>query len=268
MATSRQEVRRSPAARPSWRPVVYTAAATAAIAALFTPLPALADPAAPQAPANPAVPDVGSRPLALGTLVLPGQAATSTPTTTPTLIGVATSPVLQKIEKGRAEIATMGDQLIQLGQNRDLSSQQHVTAEQKYDQAVTVVQQARMSAVDAAAESMREAAALPPGTYESGLVGLDDLARLQRGDGDTQQAAARQLEGAQTAAQLALDEANLTEERFNKLLAEYNRLNAQLTQKQAAQQAYELEHAAELRAAESSESAADGALGAQYLAGA
>src|SRR4051812_41519981 len=144
MAKARLADRLTNTARPWWRPVSYSAAAMAAIAALFNPVPAIANPNAPQVPTAPiAVPDAGSRPMALGTLVLPGQASSATPTVTPTITGSATSPVLQQIEKGRATIATMGDQLIQVGQDRDLAKTQETTADQKYDKAVEVMQQAR-----------------------------------------------------------------------------------------------------------------------------
>jgi len=156
--------------------VAYSAAAGAAIAALFNPLPALATPAvpqvpgAPQVPIAPAVPDIGSRPMPLGTLAMPGQQASSTPAVAPALTGVATSPVLQKIEKGRAEIATMGDQLIQVGQDRDLARTQQATAAQTYQQADKVLREAQTAAAAAAAEAVREAAAMPPGAYDSGLL--------------------------------------------------------------------------------------------------
>src|SRR5690242_322483 len=99
MATARVGVRRSHSARAWWRPVVLSAVA-ATIAALFQPVPAFADPAAaPQDTFSVAVPDVGSRPMALGTLAMPGQ-KTPTPTPTTSLTGAASSPVLQQIEKG------------------------------------------------------------------------------------------------------------------------------------------------------------------------
>ncbi|WP_433299851.1 NlpC/P60 family protein [Actinoplanes sp. CA-030573] len=276
MATARQTDRQYRTARPWWRPALYSAAATAAIAALFNPVPALAAPdapqvpGAPQAPLAPAVPDVGSRPMALGTLVLPGQPATTTPppTAATSIVGAATSPVLQRIEKGRAEIATMGDQLIQLGTDRDLAQTQEQTAEQRYTKAVEQLQTARAEAESAAAQSMIEAAALPPGAFEPGLAGLDDLARIQRGDLGNEQAAARQLENAETTVQLALDEETLAKQHHDDLVTKYTKLNTQLGKKQAAQQALELAHADELSAAESSETAADSQLGAQYLAGA
>ncbi|GIE98189.1 hypothetical protein Ari01nite_56540 [Paractinoplanes rishiriensis] len=222
----------------------------------------------PQVPAIPAVPDVGSRPIPLGTLTLPGQSPGSTPSPTPGLTGVALSPVLQKIEKGRAEIATLGDQLIVLGQDRDLARDQHAAAQLKHSQANAVLQEAQTRAADAAAQSMREAASLPPGSYQTGLSGLEDLARLQRGSGNSQEAVARTLVAAQSAVQVALGEETLARQRYDELVDKYNKANLQLSKKQAAQQALELRHADELTAAETSETAADSRLGAQYLAGA
>ncbi|HEX5200686.1 MAG TPA: C40 family peptidase [Actinoplanes sp.] len=210
---------------------------------------------------------MGSRPMALGTLVLPGQATATTPAVTP-VIGAATSPALQQIEKGRAEIATMGDELIQVGQDRDLAKAQQETAAQKYEQSVALMQDARSAAASAAAKSVIEAAAMPPGAFDSGLAGLDDLARLQRGDTGTELAAARQLETAETSVQLTLDEENLAKQRYDELVSKYNKLNTQLGKKQTAQQALELAHADELTAAEATETATDSRLGAQYLAGA
>jgi cell wall-associated NlpC family hydrolase len=245
---------------------VYSAVA-AAIAALFTPMPALADPAAaPQDTLGIAVPDIGSRPMALGTLALPGQ-KTSTPTATPTLSATPTSPALQAIEKGRNEISALGDQLIQVGQDRDLARDQHAAAQLKFTQNEEVLRQAQTAAADAAAEAVREAAAMPPGMVDSGLSGLGDLARLQQGQGDTEQAIARQIEQAQINAQIALDEQTLSAQRYTTLAAQYAKLNSQLSKKQAAQQTLELSHQDELNAAEATQTATDSRLGASYLAG-
>jgi cell wall-associated NlpC family hydrolase len=245
---------------------VYSAVA-ATIGALFAPVPAFADPpTAPQAPFAPAVPDVGSRPMALGTLTMPGQQSASPPTPAP-LTGASTSPVLQKIEKGRAEIATLGDQLIKLGQDRDLARDQLATAQQRSAVTEDLLREAQTAAADAAAAAMRDAAAMPPGAFGTGLTGLGDLARIQRGE-DTQGAAARQIELAQVAAQLALDEQELTGKRLQELQTQYDKLNATIVAKQAAQQRLELANADELAAAEATQNAADSRLGAEYLAGA
>jgi cell wall-associated NlpC family hydrolase len=244
---------------------VYSAVA-ATIGALFAPVPAFADPpTGPQAPFSPAVPDVGSRPMALGTLTLPGEKS-ATPTPTP-LTGASTSPVLQKIERGRAEIATLGDQLIKIGQDRDLARDQLATAQQRYTATENVLREAQTAAADAAAAAMRDAAAMPPGAFGTGLTGLGDLARIQRGE-DTRGAAARQIELAQVAAQLALDDQLLTDKRLQELQKQYDALNGTIVKKQAAQQRLELANADELAAAEATQNAADSRLGAEYLAGA
>src|SRR5215213_2617113 len=71
MATDRQ-LAGGRGARPWWRPLAYSAASAAAIAALFNPIPAAAAPDVPPLPLSRAVPDAGSRPIPLGTLVMPG----------------------------------------------------------------------------------------------------------------------------------------------------------------------------------------------------
>jgi len=250
--------------RPWWRPLLVPAVA-AAIAALFQPVPAFADPAAaPPDTYNLAVPDVGSRPMALGTLVLPGQKAPS-PTPISSLAGVATSPVLQQIEKGRNEIATLGDQLIQAEQDRDLARDQQTAAELKFTQASTNLQQARTAAADAAAQSVIEAAGLPPGGL-GGVTGIGDLGRLQRGE-QTAQAISRQIQLAQINSQLALDERTQSSDRYDDLAAKYGKLDTQLKQKQGVQQRLELAHTDEINAAEESQAGVDSALGAGYLGG-
>ena len=268
MAKARHGHRRIRSVRPWWPPVASSAAAGAAIAALFNPIPALADPSGAQAPLPGAVPDTGSRPTTLGTLLMPGQTGTTTSTPSSTLTGVAKSPVLQKIDKGRDEISTLGDELIQLGQDRNDAKTQETTAEQQYTLAENALRDAQSEAATAAAADFREAAAMPPGAFGSGLLGLDDLAHLQRGQAGSSEAAARQLDLAQTAAQLALDAQTLAESHYTDALAHYTKLKADIATKQTAQDKYENAHRAELNAAETSQTATDSQLGAEYLAGA
>src|SRR4051794_30201057 len=98
MATAQHRHRRTRFGYAWWRPAAYSAAVAAAVAALFNPLPALANPSVGQPVLPGSVPDAGSRPVASGALVLPGQSAatTTTPITTPALAG-STNPILQKI---------------------------------------------------------------------------------------------------------------------------------------------------------------------------
>jgi cell wall-associated NlpC family hydrolase len=265
MATDWQD-RRGPARRthPWWRPLAISAVATASIAALFNPLPASAAPQVPGVPQAPAVPDAGSRPIALGTLVMPGQVA-ATPTTTP---GVATSPIQAQRDKMQAGIAALGDQLIQAGQDRDLAKQQQTVANQKVTDARTALAEAQSEAAAAASASLRDAAALPPGAFGSDLQGLDALAQLQRGEPAGEESAARHLALAQAAMTAAQTEQSVTAHRAIDVTAAYAKLQSQIAIKQAALQKFERDHAADLSLADAAETAQDQALGAQYLQGA
>jgi cell wall-associated NlpC family hydrolase len=196
---------------------------------------------------------------------MPGQ---STPTTTPTTTaGVSTDPLVAKINQRRADIAALGDQLIKLGQDRDLANQQVATADQKVSAATTAVTSAQQAATVAAAGALQDAAALPPGTIGSGLQDLDALAAIQRGDSSGQDAAARQLAIAQAAQQSALSEQSTATASATSLATQYDALNAQIAGKQAELQKWEQQSAAALAAAEASQSATDAQLGAQYLSG-
>jgi cell wall-associated NlpC family hydrolase len=255
--------------RPWWRPLVLSAAGATAIAALFNPLPAAAAPAVPNAPANAAVPDSGSRPLLASgaALVMPGQQV-GTPSTPASPGNLTMTPVVAKREKMSAEIATLGDNLIQIGQNRDLARQQQTAADQKVADAQTALAQAHTAAAAAAATSLRDAAAVPPGVFGSSLLDLDSLARMQRGDAASDQAAARQLEIAQAAMTDAQAEQSRASQLFTDLSGRYATLNASIAKKQAALQKYEKDHAAELSLADAAETAQDRQLGSQYLSGA
>ncbi|MCA2214626.1 C40 family peptidase [Jidongwangia harbinensis] len=217
------------------------------------------------------VPDAGSRPQPLGPLTMPGQRPT--PTTTPTTpvvtpTGLPSSPLLTQIERRRTEIATLGDQLIKLGEDRDLALQQVTIAERKVTDAQAALLQAEREAAIAAANAFRDQAALPPGSVGSGLADLDALARMQRGESATEQAAARQLAIARAAQAAALTEKSAATARATDLSQQYTKLNASIAKKQTALQKLEQKHRTELSAAEAAESAADRRLGANYLDGA
>ncbi|MBB4767020.1 C40 family peptidase [Amorphoplanes digitatis] len=249
--------------RPWWRPLAYSAATAAAIAMLFNPLPASAAPVAP-----PAVPDAGSRPLPLGTLTMPGQTSTGPATTTPIVsTGVAMTPLLAKVEKGRDELATLGEKLTRTKEDFDLATQQLATADQKVAQTAVSLAAAREEAADAAAAAVRDAAAMPPGTLGSGLEDLDSLARINRGDSATEQAAGRQLAIAQDANTAALSEQQSVRAHLDLVTVDRDKLQAEVNKKSAAQQKLEQQHADEVRAADAAAAARDAQAGAGYLSG-
>ncbi|BCY05117.1 hypothetical protein L3i22_002050 [Actinoplanes sp. L3-i22] len=266
-----------------------SAAVAAALAALFQPIPALAAPVGGQPvagqplgaqpvggqplgaqpvggqPLAVGVPDSGSRPTQVGSLVLPNTPISTT--TVSTIPGSATNPVLQKIEKGRVEVDQLGDQLLKLKADRDLAQTQVTTALQKVTDAQTNLTGAQTDAVAAASQGLQDAAAVPPGALDSGLLGLDQLARLQRGEKPTDDSSAGRLEAAQISAQVAIDEQSLADAKYDEMLKQYNALNTKLQAKSSAQKKYEDAHKAELAAAEAIANANDQALGSQYLAG-
>jgi cell wall-associated NlpC family hydrolase len=250
--------------------------AAATIAALFSPVPALAAPNVPAAPIAPAVPDPGSRPFPLGTLTMPGQTATAPGLTTTgatvpvsvTPTGVATSPLLAKIEKKRADVAALGDQLIKLGEDRDLARRQLATADQMAATAQAALTRAQQDAAATAVATLRDAAALPPGTIGSGLDELGSLAAIQQGDSPGEEAAARQVALAQAAQQAALVEQSTATANATDVSGRYETLNADIGKKQSELQKLEQQNADALNAADAAETAQDATLGAQYLAGA
>ncbi|UQU64709.1 NlpC/P60 family protein [Couchioplanes caeruleus] len=272
--------------RPWWRPLAYSAATAAAIAALFNPLPAGASPVAPGAPVAPAVPvapalpvapaapgsvpDAGSRPVAIGSITLPGQRST-TPTTPPTSsiigAGAPTNPIMRKIEAGRAAVAAMGEQLAKLDEDLNLTRTQLSTADQKVTQTQTAVTAAQQEVTAAAAASVRNAAALPPGSFGSGLQDLDSLARIQRGDSATEQAAGRQLTIVQSAYAAAVAEQQNLRTTFDRLTIERTAKKTALDKKTAAQQKYEQQHADVIAASDAAEAVQDAQAGAGFLAG-
>jgi len=267
MSVKRDGSGRSRRIRPWWRPLAYSAATAAAIATLFNPLPASAAP--PAAPPAPAVPDSGSRPLAQGLLVLPGQqAATTPPTTSPiSTPGVVLTPIMAKIEKGRTELAALGERLTKAKEEVDLTTQQVATAQQKVAQSATAVAQAKTEVANAAVSAVHDAAAMPPGDIGSGLSDLDSLARINRGDSATQQAAARQLTIAEDAYTGALAEEQAAQALLTKFTAASGKLQKEVDKKSAAQEKFERENAAAIAAADSAQAARDAQAGAGYLAG-
>ncbi len=275
MATGMQRAGRARPDRahhPVWRRLAWSTVTTAAIAALFTPLPAAATPgalAAPgvlTAPAQPtpvAVPDTGSRPALLGSLVLPGQSTPVTPVST-TAPGVALTPLLAKLEKRRAQVALLGDRLLKLGEERDIAQSQATLARTQQELARQAVDAAELEVHAAATAALKSAAAMPPGAISSDLLGLEGLARIQRGEQAGEQAAARQLALVQAAAQAADAEVTAATERATDLSAQYTKLSTEHRKQQQALAKLEERNAAEIAVEEAAEAARNQELGAGY----
>lgn len=242
----------------------------AAIAALFSPVPAMAAPAAPVAPVAPAIPDAGARPTPVGALVLPGQGTTTTPNGGTAITGVPTltmTPTVAKIEKKRAAVALLGSQVLEQNEAVTLARTAADAATRRQADAHTATLLAEQDVTAAAADAFQDAAALPPGTLGSDLVGFGALAGIQRGEGAGEQAAGRHLVLAREAEQAAVTDAEAASIRLTMETAKYNRLNTQLQREQAALQKLETANAAEVAANEARERAIDVRLGAGYVGG-
>ena len=275
MATGMQRAGRAGPDRahhPVWRRLAWSTVTTAAIAALFTPLPAAATPgalaahgvlAAPAQPTPVAVPDTGSRPVPLGSLVLPGQTTPVTPVGMATP-GIPLTPLLAKIEKRRAQVALLGDRLLKLGEERDIAQGQAMLARTEQELARQAVEAAEQEVHAAATAALKSAAAMPPGAIGSDLLGLEGLARIQRGEQAGEQAAARQLALVQAAAQAADAEVTAATKRATTLSTQYTKLSAEHSKQQRALTKLEERNAAEIAVEEAAEAARNQELGAGY----
>ena len=158
------------------------------------------------------------------------------------------TPLLQKIEKQRADIAALGDKLIRLGEDRDLANQQVITAGQKVSDAQTALIKAEQDVAAAAAAAMRDQAALPPGTprlrARRPRRARPDAAR-RVGDRGGRPRHLAIIRAAQTSAlaEQATATTNATE-----FAQQYDKLNADITKRQAALQKLEQKHADEITA--------------------
>ena len=144
-------------------------------------------------------------PMPLGTLVMPGQsdrhAAATTPVADARRGHDAAAGQDREAPRRDRHARRQADQARRGPRPRQRSRSPPPTKKVADTQAALV--KAKQDAAAAAAAAMRDQAALPPGTLGSGLADLDALARMQRGDSATEEAAARQLailQAAQTAA--------------------------------------------------------------------
>ncbi|MEE6261158.1 NlpC/P60 family protein [Plantactinospora sonchi] len=179
MANSRrgQAERTDNMVSPVLRPLLWSALVGAIVAgALATPV--WADP--PPSNSTPStVPDAGLRPQ-LGGPAVPGA---PTNTTSPNIqVPSVNGPLANRIYALEVEVASLGDDLLTLRQQRDEAEARVSITETGLRIARDNVAVARATADSAAAEALKDAAGLPPGAFGSDLHGLELLKRIQRGE--------------------------------------------------------------------------------------
>ena len=159
--------------------MLWSALLGAAVAAAFA-APVYAEPPLPNT-----IPDTGSRPQPNGAFQLPG--ATTRPPNIPAP-SLVTGPLAAQIYALETEVATLGEQLLELRQARDTLVGEVAAADVARRAAQDELAKAQEAADTSAADALKDAAGLPPGAFGSDLHGLDILSRIQRGEersGDT-----------------------------------------------------------------------------------
>jgi len=177
----RRQRRRFPLISPVLRPRLWSALLGAvAAAALATPV--WAD------PLPDTIPHSGSRPTYTGALQFPG-AVPGVPGQTPGAPGVITGvtnpadgPLIAQINQVDAQVAQLGDDLIEAKKARDAAETEVALAATTLQEAEEALARAQESARNAAADAVKAAAAVPPLPFGPDLRSFSDLQRLTRGD--------------------------------------------------------------------------------------
>jgi peptidoglycan DL-endopeptidase CwlO len=241
--------------------MAWSALLAATAAAAFA-TPAYADPALPDA-----VPDTGARPVPAGAFQLP-QATTSPGTgVTPPVPPSATGPLAAAIYAKEVEVATLGDQLLQLRQTQAAARAELDAADLRLRAARDQLARAQQLAEAAAADALKDAAGLPPGAFGSDLHGLGAFSRLQRGTqtGADTDAAAREVTQARAAEQTAYESYVAAEARLRTADADFATLEGKYKQAEASLLKIKRDNAAQLAVIEREREALDQRLGAQFL---
>ncbi|MGC4756908.1 C40 family peptidase [Micromonospora trifolii] len=171
----RRQRRRSPVISPVLRPKLW-AALLGAIAAAVLATPAYAEPGVPTT-----VPDTGSRPAVTGSLQLPGGAPVAG-VPVPPVVNVGNGPLATAISAGEVQVGALGEALLVSRQKRVDAQAQLDAAGKALATAQDALLRAQQTADTAAAEAVKEAAALPPGDFAEDIRGLSRLQAITRGE--------------------------------------------------------------------------------------
>ncbi|MET7422398.1 C40 family peptidase [Dactylosporangium sp. NPDC005555] len=121
----------------------------------LVPRPAYADPGG-------AIPDTGSRPIASGTLLMPGAGGTSAPTTVGGANTSLRGPLATQLAKLEIDVSTLGQKRLQAQLDLEMSQTAAADAQDKLRVATALVAELRSRADSAAAEAYKRATGLGP----------------------------------------------------------------------------------------------------------
>lgn len=245
---------------PLVRPVIFTAVVSATLAAVISS-PAYA------APPIPGIPDAGSRPAATGALSLPGAAGT-TPggtggvTQNTSLTG---NPIATELEAKQTEVNQTGQRLLSLEEQVGQATAAVAVAEQQVTATSAALTSAQAVTDSAAAEALKEEAALPPGTFDSDLYKIGSLWRVPRDSDNDAERAARDLTRAQDAALAAMTARDAALAAETQVRAQFTTLQDHLKALEQQMLALRETHEDELATIAAQQDAAEAALGADYV---
>ncbi|MEU4553934.1 C40 family peptidase [Micromonospora violae] len=256
----RRQRRRSPVISPVLRPKLW-AALLGAIAAAVLATPAYAEPAVPST-----VPDTGSRPAVTGSLQLPGGAPVAG-VPVPPVVTVGNGPLAAAISAGEVQVGALGEALL-VSQQKRVDAQAQLTAAGKaLATAQDALLRAQQTADTAAAEAIKEAAALPPGDLAEDIRGLSRLQQITRGekvDGGTT-GVAGELSRARAGEQAAYQKHTEAKDLLAAAEAEFTAGEAALRTAEASLLKLRRDNAAALIEIERQQEAAEQQIGAGYV---
>ncbi|GIF74267.1 C40 family peptidase [Asanoa siamensis] len=243
------------------RPVAWAALLTAtATAAAGFGTPAFADPPFPAT-----APDDGARPQAIGTVQVPGQApVTSLPQVPP---ATTSGPLAARINSSQIEVAALGEQVLEMRQQRDQAETDLQLADANLRQMRDALTQAQRNADSAAGEALKAAAAMPPGVYDRDLQDLDMLRRMVTGQsaGPHPEIAGDGVERARVAEQNATAYYAAMRTKYDELAKKTGDLEKTRTTKEAALRQLRADNVEELEEIERAEDRAEQRNGAQWV---
>ncbi|TDC70746.1 NlpC/P60 family protein [Micromonospora sp. KC606] len=260
----RQRPGRSPVVSPVLRPVLWSALLSA-VAAMALATPAYAEPPLPNA-----VPDTGSRPVVTGGLRLPGGVPGYPGTgSAPPVSGAPAGPLMAQISALEVQHGQLGDQLLELRQQRTDAQTQLTAAERELGLAREALTRALAQVDDVAAEAVKADAALPPGEIAADLHGLDLLQRITRGEqaGGATTAAAGELSRARTAEQVAAQAVTAAQDRVRRATEQFTAVEKALRDSERKLVQLRADNQARLIELERQQEAAEQKLGAAYVEG-
>jgi cell wall-associated NlpC family hydrolase len=249
---------------PVLRPLAWSALVTAAAAAAFA-TPTFATPAYAEPPLPDTVPDAGARPVPAGAVQLPGVGpATAQPAApAPSLVN---GPLAAAAYAKEVEVATLGDQLLLLRQEQTAASERLVAAEARLQEAREALTRAQEAAEAIATDALKEAAALPPGTFGSDLHGLSELSPLHE-DAPARDASAaeRDLTAARAAEEAASEEVRTLQASAADVETRFRQLQERHRLAEASLLKLRKDHAAQLQLIEREREAMEQRLGANFV---